>query len=413
MGGGVSTELKHLCNEDELLGSFCESFNNTSCDSLFFSNINNIANKRIKDVVENSQLSIEEVLNIAKGSDATESLLVTVESESCDVTVDSIAEAKESYCGRDIDKIPVGLEIVGCVDDIEPLKCVLPVTDNNIISLNFSGNILSDECAKDEKGNILRDSHLIILTFGGFSNGLCETSSFPRSLLVLDLSFGGSGGGQDSDEESEGDGEKAPAAVVFPPGCFLHCCQLLRLVLDGCGISTTVVPASDKTFGTALTSVFAGLVSLQELSLKENRLKSLASLDGLGWASSRSSSGEKQLVPCGSQLKCLWLADNEVVDVCAKQDRATKANALVDHLLTVCQLCCLETVDGRPSYRGPASASRYEISSTSTAQAAAAQKKKEKESGYDFADGGLAISNDQEKEFTNAITGVKDYTVVS
>jgi hypothetical protein len=188
----------------------------------------------------------------------------------------------------------------------------------------------------------------------------------PKSLLVLDLSF------------SEN--------LTLEPGCFLQCPQLLRLILDGCGIkrthhrihtmhaSSTGTPmrqcyqappreevqrlldledgddnGNDRKFeqstGGSTTSfeasvnfnrssIFAGLVCLRELSLKENDLETAGSLLGLTWfglaslpryiSSSNSPYSEQLQKVLPATLEKLWVNDNPIADSETQMREATK-----------------------------------------------------------------------------------------
>lgn len=84
--------------------------------------------------------------------------------------------------------------------------------------------------------------------------------------------------------------ESLPQALSDAP--FAACPQLVRLVLDGCGLESTLVGAG---------SLFTGLPSLRELSLKENLFGSVDSLRGLECLA--------------ASLRRLCLADNPVMEV--------------------------------------------------------------------------------------------------
>lgn len=93
----------------------------------------------------------------------------------------------------------------------------------------------------------------------------------PSTLLILDLSYTGS------------------LASYFESsvGVFVECPQLIKLVLDGCELSSTIVNGvetkRDTEVGIVDTSLFLGLVCLKELSLRENVIESVESLRGLEW----------------------------------------------------------------------------------------------------------------------------------
>lgn len=81
-------------------------------------------------------------------------------------------------------------------------------------------------------------------------------TSFPRNLLVLDLSF--------------------CEDLCITANCFLAVPQLQSLSLEGCNISNTNVSDGDIR-----SSIFFGLVGLEELNVKDNALADLESCQGL------------------------------------------------------------------------------------------------------------------------------------
>ena len=161
--------------------------------------------------------------------------------------------------------------------------------------LNVSGNNVSELDA----GVFSSHSCLSYLQIGG--NPITSMSSLtqivPSTIIVLDVSF--------------------TENIVLEPGCFLHCPQLIRLSLDGCSMATTMHGNDEGDKDVMRSSVFAGLVSLKELSLKENELSDNDSIAGLFFFALTSGPAAdmtiiKHLV--SPTLTQLWLDDNPISD---------------------------------------------------------------------------------------------------
>lgn len=161
-----------------------------------------------------------------------------------------------------------GLSDLSIIKELENLK----INSSNIMIsrlriLNIASNSLTNNIISTIP-NWLSTQPLGYLNIGGNGwNSMTSISSsnkLPSCLVVLDLSY--------------------TESIIFEPGCFLYVPQLLRLVLDGCNIKTTVPnniekislePSSNNIITVQqgiFSSIFYGLVSLQELSLKENCL---------------------------------------------------------------------------------------------------------------------------------------------
>ena len=128
--------------------------------------------------------------------------------------------------------------------------------------------------------------------------------TLPHTLLAIDLSFNES--------------------IHFTHLCFYPLLNLRSLILDGCGITTTMVDTTGEQHIDAdkvnndegddveskyhvigyFDSIFSGLINLKELSLKENQLTA-SSLLGLFYFS---------LESVDSQLASLWVDDNPLCD---------------------------------------------------------------------------------------------------
>ena len=172
-------------------------------------------------------------------------------------------------------------------------RCLPPLL---LRHLNVSGNHISEL----DTGYFSSHSCLSYLQIGGnpLTSTLLITRSIPDTIIMLDLSF--------------------TEAIVLEPGCFLHCPQLTRLSLDGCSLTTTMHENEGGDKDVMRSSMFAGLVSLKELSLKENELSDNDSIAGLFFfaltsaATANDMSIIKHLV--SPTLTQLWLDDNPISD---------------------------------------------------------------------------------------------------
>eukprot|EP00603_Paraphysomonas_imperforata_P013641 CAMPEP_0114450980 /NCGR_PEP_ID=MMETSP0104-20121206/745_1 /TAXON_ID=37642 ORGANISM="Paraphysomonas imperforata, Strain PA2" /NCGR_SAMPLE_ID=MMETSP0104 /ASSEMBLY_ACC=CAM_ASM_000202 /LENGTH=388 /DNA_ID=CAMNT_0001623149 /DNA_START=142 /DNA_END=1312 /DNA_ORIENTATION=- len=104
------------------------------------------------------------------------------------------------------------------------------------------------------------------------------------------------------------------------PGIFAQCPQLLRLVLDGCGLMTTCnsyTSAGGEEGGVGM-SLFVGLVKLTDLSLKENQFEDMSSLQGLEYFSKKSYSSETG-ASFPLTLRSLNISENPVCESTAQR----------------------------------------------------------------------------------------------
>jgi len=248
-----------------------------------------------------------------------------------------------------------------------------------LIGLNVSNNQISAQS--------IQDSHLSLSAILSFSAGgnpsitnslstLC--SNLPMHLLVLDLSFTNN--------------------LVIAPGTFLSCFQLVKLVLDGCDISSTTIDASDDDGRSCAVSsmvvgkqcrgsVFYGLVSLRELSLKENQISSVEALRGLSFFNHPLNWGDATMSSLRA-LIAIHLADNPIHDI------SSTAKAALEFLQSA--IPSLETIDGKPlmNHRQQNSNSTFRPSSVLPADV-------------------REVSDAMEAEFLSAIRGEKDVSIVS
>ena len=218
------------------------------------------------------------------------------------------------------------------------------------------------------------------------SNPMCSWSTLdtlrycPPSLLVLDLSYCAGVEGRE---------------LALCAGCFLGCPQLVRLVLDGCGLTSTMchsVIVDSATQQHSALSVFFGLVCLQELSLIDNQICS----DNTMLA------GIVPPTPAGvgllSALKHLAIIGNPCTDTAAEY--ATLKHALY------AGLPALVDIDGYPC----------ELVVKATDATIASKNRGSSTHGITTSinsntSSDLNLAN--EKEFLCALKGEKDHTVVA
>ena len=140
-------------------------------------------------------------------------------------------------------------------------KLGLELKGVSLVSLNASNNILTDKSIEDylifAKHNQTRLQQINISNnqISSLLN-ICIFSS--RHLLFLDVSY--------------------CEDLVFERNCFVFCPQLIVLRMDSCNISSTT---HKDNGGLPDSSIFFGLVRLEELSLKENQLEDVSSCEGL------------------------------------------------------------------------------------------------------------------------------------
>jgi hypothetical protein len=175
--------------------------------------------------------------------------------------------------------------------------------------LNVSNNKLDDgaiACSNIAK-HVPSLKYLII---GGNSiqSILHVSGALPFSgLRVLDLSY------------SEG--------LVFSSNCFVNSPQLQSLILDGCNIEDTIVPARiGKPAQSPNDSIFFGLISLTVLSLKENAISEEGQLRGLLFFGFDFMSSDDTISQCSKEiglitspfkLRNIYLEDNPIVETSA------------------------------------------------------------------------------------------------
>jgi len=271
------------------------------------------------------------------------------------------------------------------------LDCLQPYLKNKqfmLSSINVANNQLDAEAVKS--CNLKQSESLLQLIIGGnpFESMTQVVSYIPSSLIVLDVSY------------TEG--------LVFSPGVFLTCPQLLHLCLDGCGLtSTSFDPIEDEDNNTSALaiecskSIFFGLVSLISLSMKENAFEDADSLRGLKYFSLATNNDEKKTTTekSAATLRHVCLADNPLCEISADHKAATA--------FIVANIPSIHTIDDKVVHTTATSKSVDRSSAEFRKQHAHDQKLRENERGMNL------VSDAMEREFTATIMGEKDNAVVS
>jgi len=376
------------------------------------------------EILDISEPGEEEINNIVSTTTSKSSSSSSSESSSDD--------DKNSY------NFVINAECVG-LDNLSFLATILSSESvkKSLVGLNLSSNSLGDEVwlmqqqqqqeqqageklegggwTDEEKvesegmtaGNLLRSlPRLGYLLIGG-NSGLYKASAFtpclPVSLRVLDLSF------------SEG--------LVLSPLCFAYVPYLLRLSLDGCSLSTTgeggggggggggVDGVEGEGITTQITSVFDGLVSLRELSLKENAFETSESLSGLLWfgqPANGTSSEHSVRIPT---LERLWLGENEVTR--EAESRRKLCQMLGDRIVSLKSIdndVIREFEQGIGGVNGPV----YDVMAMNSVRGVG----KDGCAGGSSVNVGIAGAEDKgldsmEKEYLAALKGERDVSVVA
>lgn len=275
--------------------------------------------------------------------------------------------------------------------ELEGVQDIAYLVSDHCVLLNLASNNLEEANLVANK-SMLQNSPLSVLSLGGNSFTNCTTvcSCSPSTLLSLDLSF------------TEG--------LQFPPNCFQSQFQLMRLVLDGCGITSTVLTAP----GFDNVSIFKHLYCLEELSLKENELEGVPALRGLFYFSfsdmealqsdiSLSAFGALEL---GPRLRHVWVADNPICEV------SSVLSQVVGMLSK--SISSLHMVDEQRVGAAPAS-SASAMSDASVRSRLLASRAEAGRYGDALAGalGGPSGLDNMEREFLAALKGEKDNSVVS
>lgn len=184
--------------------------------------------------------------------------------------------------------------------DIASAEHLSGLITERCLVLSLSNSSVDDE-ALFQFASAVRSSKLASLSLHGTNISAIDrlTPLFPNTLLSLDLSM--------------------TRDLTFTVTTFQPCFQLIRLILDGCGLTSTSI--TDNTGNQV--SMFQSLYCLEELSLKENDLDGIPSIQGIfyfGFANisplphdiSLSAFGR---IETGSYLKRLHLLENPIFEI--------------------------------------------------------------------------------------------------
>ena len=238
----------------------------------------------------NREKQLHELLAFSKGEDAPEDAQVTqleVSAEEDLGELDVSADAcymitSESTCS---------------VELIKSLSSAFQESIQQVKGLNIANNGLDDSVFSSV--DMLTSPHLMLLQVGGNSlgQGFAASISSCNQLMILDLSF--------------------TENLCIPSALGIVCPQLVRLVVDGCSLKSTVMEtSSSEEEGDSPdeeTSIFYGLLQLRELSMKENLFDNVDALKGLCFFSFQGKHTDI-LLPT---LRTLWLNDNPFMEVTA------------------------------------------------------------------------------------------------
>ena len=259
-------------------------------------------------------------------------------------------------CGKGEELTTTGTLCVITVDCVNGgvTPASLAVLSTRLSRASTVGLLLSSKNLTADAFNALPPLTLLTYLHAGGNNALplqSITSSFGSAQnRVLDLSYT----------------ESLPEALRSVPSSFAACPQLVRLVLDGCGLESSA-------------GLFTKLSALRELSLKENLFESVDSLRGLECLA--------------SSLESLCLADNPVMEV---STQAAEIRALLVQMPRFVLLDDKHVREAQPTQGHKVVLSRAHASPSS-------------------AIGGMDGSglDQMEQEYLSALKGEKDTSVVS
>jgi len=267
----------------------------------------------------------------------------------------------------EVDQSWSGVLVCDCLGGAELSFEMIQSTLSNCsaVGLSLANNSIKGPLSKFPWSESLR-----LLNFGGNSERVADLCvSLPvlaaDNLWCLDLSF--------------------TELLVLSGDCFAHsgrCRSLIRLVLDGCSLSNTINTSAEGNNDNS-DSLFAGLPSLRELSLRENLFEDVDSLKGL--------------IVLRPTLHSLWLQECPVVDTKAGQDKVLAM--AVEHFPV------LQYIDKKPVQPRLGS-------SIATIEAPVVLRR---EDGGSQAVGGLAGAglDQMEKEYLMALKGERDNAMIS
>jgi hypothetical protein len=268
-------------------------------------------------------------------------------------------------------------------------------------------NVQSNEIPEHELSQLRRLPHLMQLSIGGnrFSSITSSSTAYlPSSLLVLDLSF------------TEG--------LVFSPGIFVACPQLLQLTIDGCGIVSTTFDEENFEFdsasplrgceGTKLAaacrqSIFYGLVNLVNLSMRENAVETTEGFEGLAFFAAQAMHTELLTVApdlTASDSGAAVLPSCALTHVCVAENPAFETSSELKKFSSwvAATLPSVRTIDHKvlPGHAAPLT----NVVDHTSVEYRAARSQQATLSG-------AGVTDNMEREFTAALRGEKDVATVS
>lgn len=251
-----------------------------------------------------------------------------------------------------------------CKEDLGDINFLAPYFRDNakeLLYLDVSNSPLNVDGIKESSLQASRVQSLLCGGTGLAANIAEATSSLPISLMALDLS--------------------CTSDLILWMGMFAGCPQLVQLILEDCGITYTMADNINNEVG-AKGSIFFGLSCLRYLSLKDNCIESPDGLEGVISLSNKSISG-----PLCSLMR---------VDILGNPfcDESKKLRAACDLLTN--KVPSLVRIDNKVIASNIDGAKLNGFIATSVHN-----------------QGGIAVTDDMEKEFRAAMKGEKDAAVVS
>ena len=346
-------------------------------------------NKDSNDLNETKQEAeaklLEELMLLSRGEEMSgETQVVTVEVNS----LEDLEELKQDLTVTDTDTqaplFMVTSESSGSPELLTSLSSIFSNHMHQLKGLNIANNGVEDEVLATLC--ILKSPHLVSLSAGGnfIEQNFAISISHCSHLVILDLSF--------------------TENLVISSALGTVCPRLLRLVLDGCSVKSTVVESSssssssssyppEEVTGTNESSIFYGLVQLEELSLKENLLEDVASLRGLSFFGFEG----KYRDILAPTLKSLWLTDNPLMEVTAMR------KGMEEYVMSTLPFVSELNGMGMDSYNGGKVVIAGDLSGVLQRDG----------DGGSRAVGGQEGFENMDKEYLAALKGERDVTVVS
>lgn len=410
------------------------------CTSELFKYIHLLSEKRIKNIVTLQRTEIiSYYMELSKGIFETDDsngvllneldVVFTSDSKETDQNIVNCDNEVTSSISQNPNKLHINqVSIIKESEEEVSLECLNKVLALPWLNSLVLSNINISNCSSVT--GITQPSNIGMLSFA--SNPLTTFSitntmaTCPSTLVVLDLSYCSL---VDENEGSEEEGSLNMGLKLYP-GCFLPCTQLTRLVLDGCGLRTTMCMEGlkcDLPQIPKLCSLFLGLFQLQELSLKENAFQEpsdiLSGFQCLSLCcacnSEKKESTNSSCVELGlGKLEHLWLNENPIVSTnTAGYKQCTQQ---LTQCVSTCQDNGLTAIDGGCCHL-PALKYINDVAVANSGVGSSSTRNAFKSVGLEFksmntrqdvnTSNELMLGN--EKEFLHALKGEKDNTVVA